>query len=462
LYKAEQARQFKKNSLSVLVATKAFGMGIDKPNIRYTAHVILPHSIEAYYQEAGRAGRDRGEALSVAIFSELDEARSSELLNPGIDLEVLRERQGDIPRAEEDDVSSALWFHLQNFPGTASELDDVRAVVNQLAIAGEPATREIPCRRGGREDENQEQAICRLVRCGVIEGYTKEWGSKYTVDLLPYDADRYAQSTKDYVRRSQPGRLVDISRQLQAIDTTRTVADVVCDYARVLIEFTYDNIERSRRLATSEITGVARGASSDQEIRARILNYLQEGVGVDNLEALARKEDLAFKEWFAVVDKVSTKSEGSEMRGIAGRLLESYPDHPGLFLLRALTDIISGDADEQAVADAIHTSVSFALSRYQLGKSEIRKMFEQLMALSMGRDMPLGPPAAYALYKLAEEELVTKGEAVEFMGPYAGNGDPAVSRIRSVFGALFTARAGRGAVDSLSRRYSELRWTDFL
>ena len=49
---------YKDNRLGLLVATKAFGMGIDKPNIRYVVHVNFSQSIESYYQEAGRAGRD--------------------------------------------------------------------------------------------------------------------------------------------------------------------------------------------------------------------------------------------------------------------------------------------------------------------------------------------------------------------------------------------------------------------
>lgn len=62
-------RAYKQNQLSLLVATKAFGMGIDKPNIRYTIHFSMPASIESFYQEAGRAGRDREKARCIVLYS---------------------------------------------------------------------------------------------------------------------------------------------------------------------------------------------------------------------------------------------------------------------------------------------------------------------------------------------------------------------------------------------------------
>lgn len=57
------------NRESVMVATKAFGMGIDKPNVRLTFHMNMPSSIEAFVQEAGRAGRDRKVSVSTIIFN---------------------------------------------------------------------------------------------------------------------------------------------------------------------------------------------------------------------------------------------------------------------------------------------------------------------------------------------------------------------------------------------------------
>lgn len=61
-------KSFNQNEQNVMVATKAFGMGIDKPNIRYTIHINHPSSIEGYVQEAGRGGRDRKNAISYILY----------------------------------------------------------------------------------------------------------------------------------------------------------------------------------------------------------------------------------------------------------------------------------------------------------------------------------------------------------------------------------------------------------
>ena len=73
--KDEKQKRWTQSEIRVMVSTNAFGMGIDKPDVRVVVHMDAPDSLEAYFQEAGRAGRDEKKAYALLLWSNNDKAR---------------------------------------------------------------------------------------------------------------------------------------------------------------------------------------------------------------------------------------------------------------------------------------------------------------------------------------------------------------------------------------------------
>ena len=73
--KDQRQREWQEDKVRVMVATNAFGMGIDKPDVRVVLHIDCPDSLEAYFQEAGRAGRDGKKAYAVLLYNDADQRK---------------------------------------------------------------------------------------------------------------------------------------------------------------------------------------------------------------------------------------------------------------------------------------------------------------------------------------------------------------------------------------------------
>lgn len=438
--KRENASAFKADGIATLVATKAFGMGIDKPNVRYTVHVGLPPSLEQLYQEAGRAGRDRESAKCKVIFFEYDRSRSDQLLNQQVDVDAARSRyrelEGDGWRSR-DDVMRSLHFHFLAFGGMEEDMLHVESLLSDLGDLRERRPIEVSF---SSDQKDRERAIYRLQRVGVVEDYQVEYGSKkFIVDVRAFDYGRSRQKIIDYVRAVQPARVGDISSQLDRVNARDTddAVESVTQLVRVLVKFTYDLIERSRRGMIRASVDLARHAKADADVRRRLLDYLQDGMGAEAMDDLLGQERMDLERWFEMLAKVSSPIEAGELRGLCIRRLESYPDHPCLLIARGVSEVLCSDCDDHSALEQFALALRLGVDRYGFSHVEVCEVADRLYDFaedlddSDREDSGIAPIVTLAMYDFVRVAPGKARAAVtsKVYGRLRDANDPATARV---------------------------------
>ncbi len=392
--KRRVAHDFKRNRIAVLACTKAFGMGIDKPNIRYTVHIGLPPSIESFYQEAGRAGRDRRRAECAILLSNDDPRRSQRLLSPATPLDEVARIVNETGWDDADDIVRALWFHVRAFRGERAEVEDIANMLDQLGNVQARRQTNVAWRdprwsSGGRRRdparERAEKALHRLVVLGVVEDYTVNFASQeFGVRIAGATQEEIAAAFGRYAGAYQQRLGEQAEREALAL-RREPHRDYVLAVAERLVSFIYQHIELARRRALNEMLQAAISAHSGDDLRRRILDYLEQSEWDERLEAVRASALGGVDSLAPLLDDLVSPNDAAGLRAATGRALASYPDVPGLLILRSVSEALSPDADPEVVRQNVEAALGFAAEKFRLGPADVAAALGQAITCASNK-----------------------------------------------------------------------------
>ena len=385
VYKKNVTKQFKKGEIRLLISTIAFGMGIDIPNIRYVIHYGISSSLEAWYQEAGRAGRNRLPAFVTSVFSEEDVDGSNYLLVG--DEKTLRDRHNNLRNKWADDVKVNLSFHWGSWKGIADELQLIKKLLKE--IGEENLQRKF---RGNFEFKSAnewvykgtsipvEQLIYRLHIVGLVEDWQKNYGvreSTYFLNLKDKKTFLEFEQFSHWLKRRSPrdqNSIIQTLKQLNSLnsqnkffdDFSSTVKENLNieldegykDLYSDLDEFTslllasinialyeiYTSVESARRRKIREIIDFSRNKLSNSEIHNGFEQYFTDGPAADLFRQLYDKQITEIKPWIEAYESL-TAEQRVDSRGDIVRYADESLSYLAIDWLLIINSIESGNIE---------------------------------------------------------------------------------------------------------------------
>lgn len=338
IHKNQVQGNFKRNKVQELVATKSFGMGIDKPNVRYTIHYVVPQSVEEFYQEAGRAGRngEEGYALCSILYSDDNWNDALKILNES-DHQKARNKLDSIGRKDQGDLLVQLWLMFNSYKGRDQDKERALDLWNGIlapSIAGmsdgATKTKELSF-RGNNHRETEERAIFRLMLLGVVEDYTIDWRvSQFSIRIKKIRPDKVKQHLLDYLMQYI---FKDFGDDKKVADVRQdTVEHALEDGIDVLIDFIYDEIVAKRKQALRTMCELCNDFKGDKDFREAILAYLQESEFSDELRGWLKLDfdEIGLEGIHELLGKVTTLDKMKRLVGTTRRMLDEDPTNLAL------------------------------------------------------------------------------------------------------------------------------------
>lgn len=371
-YKRQVQDDFKDNKYHLLTATKAFGMGVNKGNVAYTIHFGIPGSMEALYQEAGRAGRDKRLFAQVPAdcYVLLTKEPNSQLLEKiwaqGTSVTDLKDHVKALSR--ESDLNTNMFLMTSNMDTINDEFKLISNIYTYLQANQEHETVTINAKQFGSEKSKFEKAIYRLSQLEIVSDWVIEdfFNGTLQVEFQCPDIGTLERNIERTVRKYDP------SFNLESIFfSDNEYYKVICGKLRkgsidkaqfvflVLLLWSYDHFVYNRRQSQKNVyeqcVGVAgKGAAEEAEFKAKLEGYFRHDKSSQRLLHLAENSadpSLWLSLFYTEPDEdgnsgLVSSEEITTLTAQISRFLESYKENPCLDYLSGVTRLISDQFDD--------------------------------------------------------------------------------------------------------------------
>jgi|GEM_PF-2141164 len=368
----QSQRRFKQNAVQELVASPGFGIGIDKENVRYTIHYTMPDSVEAFYQEAGRAGRSGrpASAHNFILYNDSNWELAEELADRRDHEEALEKLQS-LNGTRSGDFLLQLENLYNVYPGAGVEKEFILRVWEELGTHAEDTAasehsdvQELAFRNSG--DRKQiERALHRLMVLGVVEEYSLvPEEQQIRVYLSGVSPDNLAGHLRTYLSRFKFDDFVeDIIHPLHETGKSELMDHAITG----LTTFIYDEIVEEKVRSLHHMATLCRNYESDEEFRRHILDYLRESRFASTLRSWVESpfDKVGVRSVEQILEQVESRGEAQRLAGSCERLLENDAGNIALRLTLCGAKMRSSLESDDQVSDESFAFIDLIRQQYK-------------------------------------------------------------------------------------------------
>lgn len=385
-FKQKVQKDFKKDKYQILVATKAFGMGIDKQNIFYTFHYGLPSSVEALYQEAGRAGRwDKNKAENKSKTGKCyvlyspethDSERVERLFHKDTTFAEMKEISEEV-KWDGKDIFKQVFLFTQGQNDIDEDFKIILGVINayfkaesKVRIFWNDAYSKLKI-----NDATLQKAIYRLSLLGIVSDWTTNFIDHFEVQFKTQNETTITKSVSNYITKYEPN--TDVETEILKVQKTSILEKSVW----YLLNWTFENIAYSRKQSLKTLSDWCNQFEDSESFKSRIDSYFIFTETTFIIQHIAENPK-EFEKWFDVLstnNQFPNEVEFKKLRDSISRFLESYRNNLGLNFLSGFVRLALNEYQDSDGKERFESAL--ATIKQTFSKSEQDDFLNRLMIL---------------------------------------------------------------------------------